>query len=427
MRCPSGLASKSVVERLRALIALLMFTAMFASCGEGTSGPTEVPTPPPPPPAPPPSGDLTVVKIEGDQQMRFPGSKLVQGLCVQVTDGSGVAVGQGLAAHWEVIEGGGVLTPMSATTDHLGRSFASFTLGEAEGNYVIEASVDGVGSVRFAATARESTGPIAFASSRYGGLNTNWHILTMEANGSHVMALTDSDDVDAKPSWSPDGTEVLFTRSAANGNQSFIYVINADGTGERQLTDDGISWTSGGSDWSPDGSKIVFVRGVPNNEDIWVMDADGSNPVRLTNQFVDFDPQWSPDGSRIAFVRFIEGEGWQNDVYVMDSDGSNVQRLTHDEPINFLPRWSPDGTQLIYQVGQMPSRTYSMHADGSGQRFLTQGYPGSWSQDGSYVLVFDYGIGEGALWDVFKVDVETGERENLTSNPALDNWPTWRW
>jgi TolB protein len=94
---------------------------------------------------------------------------------------------------------------------------------------------------------------------------------------------------------------------------------------------------------------------------------------------------------------------------------------------NFLPYWSPDGTQIMYQRSWTgPNEVWIMNADGSDPRKVTTSLPGSWSPDGTSVLVFDRGVG-GELWDVFKVNVETGERENLTQHEALDNWPVWRW
>src|SRR3990172_1866268 len=92
--------------------------------------------------------------------------------------------------------------------------------------------------------------------------------------------------------------------------------------------------------------KIVFekdlVVGGDFNAEIFVMDADGGNPVNLTNNPAhDGAPKWSPDGRRIAFVR-------EADIYVMDADGTNVIRLTNDSYWDFAPAWSPDGSQIAF-------------------------------------------------------------------------------
>src|SRR5439155_19529583 len=89
--------------------------------------------------------------------------------------------------------------------------------------------------------------------------------------------------------------------------------------------------------FSPDGSKIAFCseRGQPGTSDSWVMNADGSNPVRPTDSLdTENEPAWSPDGTRISFTRAtFEGVlgsiGTQKDVWIMNADGSNKRQLTH--------------------------------------------------------------------------------------------------
>jgi Tol biopolymer transport system component len=104
--------------------------------------------------------------------------------------------------------------------------------------------------------------------------------------------------------------------------------------------------------WSPDGTKIAFVR----RGDIFVMDADGSNPTNLTNsQSMDNQgPAWSPDGTRIAFSRSEAGGNREvNRIFVMDADGSNPTSLTDALPdggigVDFEPTWSPDGNRIAF-------------------------------------------------------------------------------
>jgi len=90
-------------------------------------------------------------------------------------------------------------------------------------------------------------------------------------------------------------------------------------------------------DWSPDGKKIVFVSNRDDNLEIYVMNADGSNQVNLTNNYNnDFDPVWSPDGERIAFV---SGRDRNNEIYVMNADGSEPRRLTDNTDDDVKPDW----------------------------------------------------------------------------------------
>lgn len=100
-----------------------------------------------------------------------------------------------------------------------------------------------------------------------------------------------------------------------------LYVMNADGSNQTRLTDN-LSFDTAPS-WSPDGTKIVFVSGRDGNYEIYMMNADASNQTRLTNEFeYDFYPSWSPDGTKIVFVS-------GRDIFVMNADGSNPQNLTN--------------------------------------------------------------------------------------------------
>lgn len=92
--------------------------------------------------------------------------------------------------------------------------------------------------------------------------------------------------------------------------------------------------------------QIAFVSDRDGNPEIYVMNADGSNPTRLTeNDGVDDMPAWSPDGAKIAFVSDREGN---RDLFIMDADGSDVQRLTENAALDEMPAWSPSGTQIAF-------------------------------------------------------------------------------
>ncbi len=113
----------------------------------------------------------------------------------------------------------------------------------------------------------------------------------MNADGSSQIKLTNNSAHDEHPSWSPDGSKIAFT-SKRDGNYE-VYVMNADGSGQTRLTTNPNTGFAGNignyrPSWSPDGSKITFesARHVINedgNHEIYVMDADGSNQIRLTN------------------------------------------------------------------------------------------------------------------------------------------------
>jgi Tol biopolymer transport system component len=91
--------------------------------------------------------------------------------------------------------------------------------------------------------------------------------------------------------------------------------------------------------FAPDGSRIAYVSTSGGNAEIYVMNADGSSPLRLTNNAADdFASAWSPDGQKIVFMSFRDGN---YEIYVMNADGSSPVRLTNNAALDQNPRWSP--------------------------------------------------------------------------------------
>lgn len=176
------------------------------------------------------------------------------------------------------------------------------------------------------------------------------------------------------PSWSPDGRQIAFDTGGPN---SAISIVNVDGTGLRQLT----PATPGRRirpDWSPDGRKIAFASGAAENEEIWVMNADGSEPARLTARDSggrSNGPDWSPDGRSIVFQsdRDSDAQSRRGQIYVMNADGSNQRRLTNHLESDGDPEWSPDGRMIAFQRrGQRGAQqVYVMSAEGGQPTPLT--------------------------------------------------------
>ncbi len=233
--------------------------------------------------------------------------------------------------------------------------------------------------------------PVLFASDRDG----NSEIYVMNADGTGQTNLTNDPGEDTAFFPSPDRSKILFT-SDRDGNRE-IYVMNADGTGQTNLTNDpdddilfGLS-----SAWSPDGTKILFASFRDVSVDIYVMNADGTGQTQLTS-YPGFEliASWSPDGTKIVFNSFDINNS-KSEIYVMNADGSGQTNITND-PANDVPvAWSPDGSKILFASNRDDLASddfdiYVMNADGTGPTNLTNvpgdDFPFAWSPDGTKIL-----------------------------------------
>jgi TolB protein len=170
-------------------------------------------------------------------------------------------------------------------------------------------------------------------------------LLASEA-GPQNITNNGSDTIDDDPDWSPDGTKLAFTSHPPSDNpinpiHAEIYVINPDGTGLTRLTFN--NYEERAPSWSPDGSRIVFMARVGtrggNGFEICVMNADGTNFVQLTDNAVfEGTPTFSPDGQKIVWGRDV-GAGQGQELFLMNADGTNQMQLTDTVGVNVFPNW----------------------------------------------------------------------------------------
>ncbi len=159
---------------------------------------------------------------------------------------------------------------------------------------------------------------------------------------------------------------IVFSSDRDSPTNFEIYVVDADGNNLVRLTQNETSDIE--PSWSPDGKRIAFASNRDGDYDIYVMDADGGNVVQLTggemyNQlYDDKEPAWAPSGERIAFTSQRDGD-W--DIYVMDADGSNVVKLTDNWVQDYNPTWSPDGNHLAFVARRDDLSIYIMSGDGN--------------------------------------------------------------
>jgi len=243
---------------------------------------------------------------------------------------------------------------------------------------------------------------IAFLGRRDG---TGADLFVMNADGSDERNLTRKPGNEVAPAWSPDGRAIVFSAvppgqplwvggsRSASGPYRDVYVMNADGSDQRNLTHtrEAEEWAAG---WSPDGRTIAFTAYDGRSNRIFLMNADGSGRRALTAEITDTSMSWSPDGRKIAF--FDDGA-----LSVVNADGGGMRRLARNVAFEGQS-WSPDGRKITFvrlrppknprpTTGEPPPPSpwpaadlWVMNADGSGQRNLTRtptasdGWAASW-------------------------------------------------
>jgi len=226
-------------------------------------------------------------------------------------------------------------------------------------------------------------------------------ICVVNADGTGMVNLTDNSTDELYAAWSPDGTKIAFARSFHRSDyyDVDIFVMKADGSNETKIQD---SADVTGLSWSPDGQEIAFGASKPNESggtEIQTIRADGSGtPRRLTSEPVwqsSDAPDWSPDGKWIAFqsdrdtTRNSIGEA--GDIYVMQVGDTHQWRQLTDGPFaDNSPAWSPDGTEIAFIRTEGGTYIHKVNMDASKDTRLAAGgsqlWGGpTWSPDGKHI------------------------------------------
>jgi hypothetical protein len=221
------------------------------------------------------------------------------------------------------------------------------------------------------------------------------------------------------------GGKIAFANRADGDNE--IYIMNADGTSQTRLTNN--NYNDRYPSWSPDGKKIAFYTERDGNSEIYIMNADGTSQTRLTNN-IDHDmyPSWSPDGTKIAFVTEREHSvSWTQQIYIMNADGTSQTNISNNYNYDSFPNWSPDGTKIAFTSNRNSNdEIYIMNADGTSQTRLTNNnyldtHP-NWSHDGTKIAFTSKRDGNN---EIYIMNADGTSQTRLTNNIDNDIFPDW--
>ena len=170
-----------------------------------------------------------------------------------------------------------------------------------------------------------------------------WEICTADFKGDNRVQITDNHFLDYDPSWSPDGKRIIFVSTRDPENGANLYSMDHEGGNVRQLTFDDAGCRE--PSYSPDGNRIAYIQGTVGGN-IYVMNVEGSNLEKVTDNIEVSSFNWSPDSNKLII------DAWSvhsltNNIYIVDLE-SNKLDLVAKNSTGWDPAWSPDGTQFAY-------------------------------------------------------------------------------
>ena len=209
---------------------------------------------------------------------------------------------------------------------------------------------------------------VAFSSIAKGA----WEILMYSIELNRMVSFPRYGGTNLSPAWSADGTKLAFSSSRTGDPE--IYLVDASGGNPKRITSFCRDRRIAGME-SQDGAQIAWVSGRTGLPQVYTMESDGTNVQRITDQGYAVSPAWAPNGQFLALSwmrKYGPGAPGSNDLYMMDIASKRWVQLTHDGGRNDFPSWSPDGRHIVFQSSRSGSeQIWTMLADGSNQKQLT--------------------------------------------------------
>lgn len=280
-----------------------------------------------------------------------------------------------------------------------------------------------------------------------GGLEVrNWqihgwsvpnNICVVNADGSGWLQLTDEDGHDRDPAWSPNGNRIAFA-SDRDGDEG-IFLINSDGSGLKRITYD-LS-VDNGPVWSPDGSSIAYTSYNDGHFDIFIINSDGTEFRQITKHTLKVEGlTWSPDGDKLAFQAHRDDDDDDVHIYTINTDGTELTQVAESFGYWSEPTWSPDGSQIAFKAsweGDLGLTLTSPNGDdqtmlapavfnAQSWNWLSAGSP-AWSPDGTRIAFAaePWDGGRSTDLELYVINVDGSGLQRITYRAGDDSNPTW--
>ncbi len=255
--------------------------------------------------------------------------------------------------------------------------------------------------------------------------NRVFNIYIINGDGTGLKQLTDDKGTDMSPKWLPDASGFVF-ESNRNQNQFHTYLFSFEDSLYKQVGD--LKFEERSPSISID-NEIVFVSNRDDVKHIYKMDLNGKNVQKLTStNYDDVYPAWSPDALSITFQTFRHDK--QTDIYTCDRSGSNLARITKSNAFEFMPSWSPNGKELIYcskETGNFDIFTIKLDENSTPKKLSntpdTNEMMPVFSADGKYIA---YTLTKGAKNSIYAMNSDGSVHAQVTPDYLAAAMPSWR-